>query len=286
MRSGASASDSATGRASAIRRLAVALGYAAVLLVGSTSANAADIAISQAWSHAIPKGAKVAAGYLTIENRGDGPDRLLSASTPIAGKVAIHEMREVDGIMKMRPMSGGLTIPPNAKLVFAPGGSHLMFTELRSSFSEGEHVPVSLDFEKAGKITISLEVGSIGAKGPQLGEGAVHSTAGGADPFFTHIHDGRVMANVTVSPGRSGPVEVLVQLEDAQEKPLTAEGLSVTLSSPDSRLAPITVSAERVASDTWRARMFVSEGGKLTLALEIALTSREQIEVAAPILIE
>jgi hypothetical protein len=42
----------------------------------------------------------------------------------------------------------------------------------------------------------------------------------GAEPFFTRIHDPRLMANVTVSAGRSGPVEVLVQLEDPEKNPL------------------------------------------------------------------
>ena len=95
-----------------------------------------------------------------------------------------------------------------------------------------------------------------------------------------------LMANVTVSPGRSGPVEVLVQLEDPEENPLAAEGLSVTLSNPDSGIAPITTTAERIASDTWRARMLVSEAGKWSLALRIAMTSKEKVEIAAPILIE
>jgi copper(I)-binding protein len=226
---------------------------------------------------------------LTIENRGNSADRLLTASSPVAGKVEIHQMLDAGGIMKMRPMKEALTVPPNSKLAFAPGGSHLMFLGLRSPFSEGEHVPLSLDFENAGKIEVSLEVGGMGAKGPQLGasyQGDVAPMASGPDSFFIHIHDGRVMANVTVSPGRSGPVEVLVQLEDAQEKPLGVEGLSLTLSNPDSRIAPITASAEPIAGDTWRARLFVSGVGKWNLALGIAVTANEKIEVAAPILIE
>jgi periplasmic copper chaperone A len=94
------------------------------------------------------------------------------------------------------------------------------------------------------------------------------------------------MANVTVSPGRSGPIEVVVQLEDPQENALPAEGLSVTLTGPNGRSAPITTSAERISSDTWRARMFVPAPGKWALAVHIAMTAKEKIEIAAPILIE
>jgi periplasmic copper chaperone A len=179
---------------SAIRELVAALACAAALLThGLTSASAADIAVRQAWCRATAKGAQAAAGYLTIENRGDSADRLLSASTPLAGKVEIHDMLQTGGVMRMRPMEEGLTIPPNGEVVFAPGGGHLMFLELGAPFAEGEQVPVSLDFEKAGRIDILLEVGGIGAKGPRLGalsEGTVRLATNAADdPFFTHIHN-------------------------------------------------------------------------------------------------
>lgn len=275
---------------SSLRELAAAFVCTATLLLhGLTPASAADIAIRQAWSRATPKGAQVAAGYLTIENCGNSADKLLSASTPIAGRAEIHEMLDEDGVMKMRPMNGGLVIPPNGKLTLAPGGSHLMFVELRSPLAEGKQVPVSLEFEKVGQINISLQVTGMGAKDPQpsaTSEGIVRSTSSEADPFFTHIHDPRVMANVTVSPGRSGPVEVLVQLEDPQENALAAEGLSVTLTGSDSGSAPISTSAERIASDTWRAHVVVSRAGKWKLALRIAMTADDTIEIAAPILIE
>jgi hypothetical protein len=55
------------------------------------------------------------------------------------------------------------------------------------------------------------------------------------------------MANVTISPGKSGPVEVLVQLEDAEERPLVAQALTVTLSNPDKQIAPLTAKADRIA---------------------------------------
>src|ERR1700752_1391877 len=275
---------------SALRNLTATLGCAAVVLLQAlTSANASEIAILQAWSRATPNGAMVAAGYLTIDNRGNNADTLMSASTPHAAKAEIHEMIEVGGVMKMRPVWEGMTIPPNGKLVLAPGGSHLMFMELKAPFADGDQIPVLLDFERAGQIGISVEVGGIGARAPQPGIGpkeAPGSKVSGAEPFFTHIHDSRLMANVTVSPGRSGRVEVLVQLEDPQENALAAEGLSITLSNSESGIVPITTTAERIASDTWRAQMHVSEAGKWSLALLIAMTSNEKVEIAAPILIE
>ena len=93
-----------------------------LLLHAMTSACAADIVVREAWSRATPKGAQVASGYLTIENRSNSSDRLLSASTPAAGKVEIHEMLDAGGIMKMRPATEGLTIPPSGHLFLTPGG--------------------------------------------------------------------------------------------------------------------------------------------------------------------
>ena len=73
---------------------------------------------------------------------------------------------------------------------------------------------------------------------------------------------------------------------ESQENALDAEGLSVTLSNPDSGIAPITTMAERITSNTWCARMLVSEEGKWNLALGIAVTPSEEIEIAAAVLIE
>ena len=275
---------------SAIRKLAViSVCTGGVLLPSPTSASSADITIQQAWSRATPKGASVAAGYLTIENHGDTVDRLLSVSSPVARKVEIHETLEAGGIMRMRPAKDGLAIPPHGKLVLAQGGSHLMFLQLMAPFSEGGRVPVSLDFERAGQMDTSLEVGEVGAKGPSsaaASEAYVATSASGSDSFFTHIHDPRVMANVTLSPGRSGPVEVVVQLEDPQENALAVDGLSVLLSSPDNRVVLSAAAAERIATDSWRAQLFVLEAGRWDLTFRIAMTPKDTIEITAPILVE
>src|SRR6185312_11383626 len=103
----------------------VAAALAAFL--GAAPAAAHDVTVRQAWSRATPKAAKVAGGYLTIENRGVQPDRLLSASSGAAAKVEIHQMSMQDGIMTMRPLDDGLAIPPDATVTLAPGGDHFMF---------------------------------------------------------------------------------------------------------------------------------------------------------------
>ena len=92
--------------------------------------TAGNLVITQAWSRATPGGAQVAGGYLTIENKGSQPDRLLSASTNAAKKIEIHEMALDKGIMTMRPIDGGLFIEAGKTVKFEPGGRHLMLIGL------------------------------------------------------------------------------------------------------------------------------------------------------------
>jgi copper(I)-binding protein len=276
-----------------MRGLLLALG--SLILMCSTAHVAAsdDIVVRQAWMRATPKGAQVAGGYLTIENHGTVADKLISAATPAASKVEIHEMKTLDDIMMMRPVDGGLVIPPGASVTFAPGGNHLMFIGLGAPYSEGEHVAAALMFEKAGKIDLTFHVGSIGARGPQLivasTEAAVPATSALQPPpgdFLTHICGTRVMANVTVSPGREGPIDIFVELEDANEQPLAVQGLSVALSDSERGIALIGAKAVRVSDEKWRVRLPGASAGKWSLALGINVTSTDRIDIAAPVLIE
>ena len=131
--------------------------------------KAGDLVISQAWSRATPGGAKVAGGYLTIENKGAAADRLVSVSADIAGKAEVHEMAVDNGVMKMRQLDKGLVIEPGKTVKFAPGGYHLMLQELKGPFKQGDKVPVTLQFEKAGKVAVSLDVQGVGAQAPSDG---------------------------------------------------------------------------------------------------------------------
>ena len=129
-------------------------------------AKAGDLVITQAWSRATPNGAKIAGGYLTIENKGTAPDRLVGGTGEIAGKVEIHEMAMNNGVMTMRPLDKGLTIDPGKTVKLAPGGYHLMIMDLKGPFKQGDKVPMTLEFEKAGKVALSLDVQGVGAQAP------------------------------------------------------------------------------------------------------------------------
>jgi copper(I)-binding protein len=252
-----------------------------------------NLVITQAWSRATPGGAQVAGGYLTIENKGSLPDRLLSGSTDAAKKIEIHEIAQDKGIMTMRPIEGGLFIEAGKTIKFEPGGRHLMFIGLAAPFREGEQISVSLAFESGGKITVPFAVQGIGAHAPdpltkvQLRRPAPSAAIDDPDEaFFTHFCNPNAMANITVSPGRAGPVEIAIQLEDGDERPLTtAHGVSVTLANPAKGIAPVTAIAEHVGEDKWVARMDAPQSGRWSLDLGIKLTDTDAVSIEAPILI-
>jgi len=152
----------------------IAIGFVFVALIASVFATAAraedvkagDLVISQAWTRATPGGAKIGGGFLTIENKGSAPDKLIGASADGAGKIEVHEMTMNDGVMKMRPVEGGLTIDPGKTVKLAPGGYHLMIMDLKAPLKQGDKLPLTLQFEKAGKVAVTLDVQGIGAPAP------------------------------------------------------------------------------------------------------------------------
>jgi copper(I)-binding protein len=143
----------------------VLTGAAAISFARGAEVKAGDIAITAAWARATPPAAKVAAAYVRVENRGDAADRLLSAATPAAQSVTAHETVEENGVASMRPLADA-AIPPGGTLDMSPGGIHLMLTGLAAPLTQGEHVPLTLVFEKAGAVTVTLDVAPIGADMP------------------------------------------------------------------------------------------------------------------------
>ena len=133
---------------------------------GSVEYSIGNLHIAAPWMRATPKGASVASGYMTITNRGNEPDRLLSIESDIATSVEVHEMSTSGEVMKMRPLEKPLEIEPGGAVELKPGGYHLMFSHLKQGVNAGDKVRVTMVFEKAGKIEIELPAAGIAAKGP------------------------------------------------------------------------------------------------------------------------
>lgn len=142
------------------RRLAVAVVTAVLALsLGACSSGAAGAAptIAGAWVRPPQGMERPAAGYFVITG-GSQADALLSATSPVAGDVQIHETTtDASGMTGMHPVSR-IDVPAGATVTFQPGGFHLMFMDVTGTIVAGGTVQVDLIFEKAGKITVKAEV--------------------------------------------------------------------------------------------------------------------------------
>lgn len=132
----------------------------AALLSGQVLAhgfNAGNIHIDHPWSRALPPVAPTGAAYLVLENNGQHSDTLLSARTPIAGHVELHEHIHQDGLMKMQQIDS-VTIAPGQRVEFTPGGNHIMLFGLKQPLADGDSYPMTLTFQQAGEVDIEVMV--------------------------------------------------------------------------------------------------------------------------------
>ncbi len=147
-----------------VSRAAVCFG--AVLILSSQvyaqSVKVDTVSVSDAYTRATAPGQQVAGGFMRIENKGNVPDQLLSASSSAAGEVQLHEMGMEGNVMKMRQVKD-IAVPANGTVELKPGGFHLMFLNLKGPFVAGETVPVKLKFAKAGDVEVKFPVNAAGA---------------------------------------------------------------------------------------------------------------------------
>jgi copper(I)-binding protein len=166
-----------------LRNLLACAGTAAFLALAAASAThaqhsqqkAGSLVIETPWTRATPGGAKVAGGFLKITNAGTAPDRLVGGTLPLAETVEVHEMSMTDGIMKMRRLDKGLEIRPGQSIELKPGGYHIMFMGLKEGLKAGGTIKGTLQFEKAGTVSVEYRIAPIGAPaGPKHGGGHGH----------------------------------------------------------------------------------------------------------------
>jgi len=125
--------------------------------------TAGDLAIGHPWTRAAGANAN-GAGFMTLRNNGAAPDRLVSAASPAARVVELHtHIREGD-VMRMRPVAD-IPVPPGQTVHLRPGGLHIMLIGLTEPLRQGASVPLTLRFERAGEVQVTLSVESAGARG-------------------------------------------------------------------------------------------------------------------------
>jgi len=144
---------------------------AGLLLTGM--AHAADVTVTNAFSRASAPTAKAGAAFLTL-NVSTGTDKLVSASSPVADKAELHTHLMENGIARMRPVDGGIDVVAGTPTELKPGGLHIMLIGLKAPLTQGESFPLSLTFEKAGTVTVTVPVQGPGAMAPTMGHDHGH----------------------------------------------------------------------------------------------------------------
>jgi copper(I)-binding protein len=142
----------------------LSLGFCGSLMAQDVSKTVTTnaIKIENAYTRATAPGQQVAGGFMKIENKGGSGDQLVSASSPAAGEVQLHEMAMEGNVMKMRQVKD-IAVPANGAVELKPGSYHLMFLNLKGPFTAGQTVPVKLKFAKAGEVEVKLPVNAVGA---------------------------------------------------------------------------------------------------------------------------
>lgn len=141
-------------------------------LANAQNAKVGSVEIENAYTRATVPGQMAAGGFMKIENKGKA-DQLISASSPVAGEVQLHEMAMEGNVMKMRQVKD-IPVPANGAVELKPGGLHLMFMNIKAPLTAGETVPVKLKFAKAGEVEVKMPVNAMGAQGSAHGGGMKH----------------------------------------------------------------------------------------------------------------
>jgi copper(I)-binding protein len=144
-----------------MRRLLLAC---ALLAPVPVLAQTPSIEVTQPWARATPGAARSGAVYFTITDHG-AADTLTGVSTPAAGMAMLHESFMDNGVSKMR-MLGSVNLPTNTPVTLAPGGMHIMLTDLAAPLRAGGSFPITLSFAHAAPVTVNVPVLKVGAPGP------------------------------------------------------------------------------------------------------------------------
>lgn len=115
------------------------------------------ITITEAWVRNSPMMERAGAAYMVIENSGAADDKLLSVSSDISGMIELHETKDVGGKMEMAQVME-IIIPAGGQAELKPGGYHIMLMGMEQGLTAGQQVNFTLNFEKAGAVTVTAEV--------------------------------------------------------------------------------------------------------------------------------
>ncbi len=116
-----------------------------------------DLQVERPWARASIGQVRSGAAYFAVTNNGTAPDRLIAVQSKVADRSALHTHRMDAGVMRMRPVEA-VEVAPGAPVVLRPGGLHVMLMGLRRPLEEGARFPLTLTFERAGKLEVEVEI--------------------------------------------------------------------------------------------------------------------------------
>ncbi len=151
-----------------LRYVTCVIATSAVLLFSSDISaheyKVGDLTIGHPYSHTTVPGQPTAGAFLSIENHGKNDDKLTAVTSPIAKSAELHTMSMDGDIMKMREVQD-IGIKSTETLTMKPGsGYHIMLFGLQHPLKAGDQFPMTLTFEKAGKVDVSVHVETTDAK--------------------------------------------------------------------------------------------------------------------------
>jgi copper(I)-binding protein len=135
------------------RRIVIA---ALLALAASPAAAQTQVAVEAPWARASVGNSRIAVAYMTLRNAAAAPDRLLAVSTTV-GRAELHTMTMDNNVMRMRAVDA-VDIPAGGTALLQPSGLHIMLVDLREPLRAGAQVPLTLRFERAGTIEVSVPV--------------------------------------------------------------------------------------------------------------------------------
>ena len=134
-----------------------------LLLAGfASTAWATELAVSDAWIRLLP-GEAPAGGYFILRSGGNHREVLIGVTSTAFGQAMMHRTTEEGGLSRMRPVDA-VEIPTRGRVVFSPGGYHLMLTGPKRKLAVGDRVEITLEFEGGQKLSIPFEVRGPGGK--------------------------------------------------------------------------------------------------------------------------
>ncbi|MCA3456338.1 MAG: copper chaperone PCu(A)C [Rhodobacter sp.] len=149
--------------------LGAALILSAPAAMACETVTIGDLTIEHAWSKATIGAGRPGVFYVGITNAGSADDALIGIATPAAGMPMLHETVVQDGIASM-PHAMSIPVPAGQSVQLSPGGYHGMLMGLTTALKEGDSFPVTLIFEKAGEVTMNVDVLSLRAEGPDCAD--------------------------------------------------------------------------------------------------------------------